>query len=143
MSQVQLQRQGSNQQERQRGQQRQTVSRLHRLDLKDPFQRCQNECSSYEPGKKWIEHDQYAPLQFHFVGVHESFYWNLHKSLLIALNHPDRNRSTSNASPFAVSKPARCASAGIHGSDHSDSLDWRAVVHRWDRPRNMRSSGPW
>jgi hypothetical protein len=61
MSQVQLQGQRRHQQERQRGQQRQPVGRLDRIDAKDTFERRKNEGPGNQSGEEWIKDDQNAP----------------------------------------------------------------------------------
>ena len=126
MPQVQLQRQRRHQQKRQRRQQRQPVGGLHRLHVEDALQRRQNERARHQPGNIRIQHDQHAPLQLHFVRIHEAFN-AAHKpphpalDLLTAPIRPGRCRKPWRRSPSAASAPARCASSEIHGSDRSDS----------------------
>ena len=73
MSEVQLQRQGSDQQEGQRSQQRQAVGRLHGVHAEHALQRRQNEGAGDQSGEERVEHDEHAPLQLDLVGVHEAF----------------------------------------------------------------------
>ncbi len=67
------------QQKRQRRQQGQTVGRLHGFDAKDALQRSQNEGAGHQSRDEGIENDQDAPLELHFVRVHEAFDGNLHE----------------------------------------------------------------
>ena len=73
MAQVQLQRQRRHQQERERGEQRQAVGGLDRLDLEHPLQRGEDERARDQPGDERVEDDQDAPLELHLVRIHESF----------------------------------------------------------------------
>ena len=73
MAEVQLQRQRRDQQESQRGQQRQAVGRLHRLHAENALQRRQNERARHQSREERIEHDQHAPLQLDLVRIHEAF----------------------------------------------------------------------
>ena len=79
MPQVHLQRQRRDQQKRERGQQRQPVGRLHLLHVEDARERGENERAGDQPGQVWIENDEHAPLQFHFVRIHEAINaWHAH-----------------------------------------------------------------
>ena len=73
MAQVQLQRQGRHQQERQRRQQGQAVGGAHGFHLEYALERRQDEGAGHQPGDVGVEHDEQAPLQLHLVRVHESF----------------------------------------------------------------------
>ena len=74
MPQVQLQRQRRDEQEGQRGEQRQPVGRLDRLHVEHALERRQDERARHQPGDERIEHDQDAPLELHLVRIHESLH---------------------------------------------------------------------
>ena len=82
MAEMQLQRQRRDQQERQGCEQRQAVGRLHSLDTKDTLERCEDEGTRDQSGDEGIENDEDAPLELHFVRVHEAFDWNLQRASL-------------------------------------------------------------
>src|ERR1022692_2576921 len=75
-----------------------------------------------------VKHDEDAPLELHFVGIHEAFDRYLHKppyhtyrTELTGLSHPCRRKKLSHQSPCAASELEPCASARIHESDRWDS----------------------
>src|SRR5690348_15248902 len=120
MSQMELQRQWSDQQKRQRRQKRQPVSRFHGFYFEDTFERRQNERTRNQSGDVRIQDDEDTPLQFYLIGVHVAFDGmqnGFHASLLIAPIRPDSYRTLWPRSPSEASAPARCAFAGIRGPD--------------------------
>ena len=62
VSQVQLERQRSHQQERERSEQGQPIRRLHCLHPEHTFERRQNEGTCHQSRDEWIKNDQDAPL---------------------------------------------------------------------------------
>ena len=79
MSQVQLQRQRSHQHEGECCEQGQPVGWLHRLHPEHTFERSQNERTRHQSRDEGVKNDQDAPLELHFVRVHESFHGYLHE----------------------------------------------------------------
>src|SRR5271165_3756134 len=79
MAQVQLQWQRGNQQKGERGEQREPVGWLYRLHLEDTLERGQNKGSCHQASQVRVEHNEYAPLQLHFVRIHEPFDTGMHE----------------------------------------------------------------
>ena len=73
MAEMQLQRQGRDQQKRQRGQQREPIGGLYGVHAEDALERRQDERARDQSREERVEHDQHAPLQLDLVGVHEAF----------------------------------------------------------------------
>ena len=97
MAEVQLQRQWRDQQERERGQQRQAVGRLHGFDVEDALERREDERAGHQSGDEGIENDEDAPLELDLVRIHEAFDWNLQQASFCPLaNTGAKARSTLN-----------------------------------------------
>src|SRR5664280_3600353 len=136
---MQLQGQGSDDQESERRQQGEPIRGLYRLHHEDAFQRGQNERASHQPREERIKHDQDAPLEFHFVRVHEAFNRNLQQELLIAPSHPSRSKTASSGWPSKVLGLARREFSKTHESDRWDSSGQQAGERRSDSFRSRRS----
>src|ERR1022692_92455 len=118
---MQLQGQGSDDQESERRQQGQPIRGLYRLNHEHPFQRRKNERAGYQPCEERIKHDQYAPLELHFIRVHEAFNRDLQQELLIAPSHPSRSETVSSGWPSKVLGLARHEFSRTRESDRWDS----------------------
>jgi hypothetical protein len=73
MTEVHLQRQRRDDEERQRREQREPVGRAHGRHIEDAFERRENECASHESGDERVQHDEDAPLELDLVGIDEAF----------------------------------------------------------------------
>jgi hypothetical protein len=73
MAEVKLQGQRRNDKKGQRGEQRQAVGGLDRLDVEDALERRQDECARHQPRNVRVENDQHAPIECDFVGIHVAF----------------------------------------------------------------------
>ena len=78
MSQMQLQRERSDQQKRECGEQGEAVSGLDGVDAEDALQRGEDEGAGDQSRDEGVENDEDAPLELDFVRVHEAFDGNLH-----------------------------------------------------------------
>src|ERR1039457_293337 len=123
---MQLQGQGRDDQESERRQQGQTIRGLYGLNHEHAFQRRKKERAGYQPCKERIKHDQYAPLELHFVRIHEAFNRNMQPGLLIAPSHPSRSKKASRGWPGKVLELARRESSKTHESDRWDSSGQQA-----------------
>jgi hypothetical protein len=83
MAEVELQGQGSHQQKGEGREQRQAVGGAHGFHFEHALERGQNECAGHQAGDVRVEHNEEAPLQLDFVGVHETIDAGYHCSLLI------------------------------------------------------------
>jgi hypothetical protein len=73
MAQVQLKRQGRNDEKRERREQREPVGWLYRLHAEDAFERCEDKGPRHQSRDEWIQDDQHAPVEADLVRIHESF----------------------------------------------------------------------
>ena len=73
MSEVQLQGQRRDEQERERGEQGEAVGGFDGFDAEDAFERGQDEGAGDESRDEGIENDEDAPLELDFVRIHEAF----------------------------------------------------------------------
>src|ERR1017187_835457 len=136
---MQLQGQRSDDQEGKRRQQGQPIRGLYRLHHEDAFQRGQNERASHQSREERIQHDEYAPLEFHFVRVHEAFNRNLQQELLIAPSHPSRCKTASSGWPSKVLELAPRESSKTHELDRWDFSSQQAGERPSDSFRSRRS----
>src|SRR5579862_5492467 len=152
---MQLQRQGSDEQEGQGCEQREAVRGLHGFHAKNALERGKDKGAGDESRDEWIENDEDAPLELDFVRIHEAFDGNLHvppyylanmtpvrmrrELRLIGLSRPCRCRKLLLLWPCVALTLAPCAFSGIRESGLSDSSGRRAGGRRWGRPR----SRPW
>ena len=73
VAEVELQRQRRDDEERQRGEQRQAVGGRDGLDVEDADQRRQDECARDQARDVGVENDQHAPDEVDFVRIHVAF----------------------------------------------------------------------
>ena len=82
VAQVQLQRQGRDEQEGKRGEQGEAVGRFDGLDPEDAFQGSENEGAGDQSRDEGIEEDEDAPLELDLVGIHEALDRDLQRASL-------------------------------------------------------------
>ena len=118
MAEVDLQRQRRREEEREGGEEREPVRRLHRLDVEHPLERGEDERARDEPGDERVENDEDAPLELDLVGVHVALDALQHAFHGSPTSPSRRGRCSKSSSPWpsAASGPAPCGSSGTLGS---------------------------